>query len=909
MMRPLTVDWRRSVLVVLGIWMFVVVCAGSAAAQSGTGTLRVTVIDPSGGVIIGATVTVTGIEPANRSAQIAPVETSNTGVAVVSSLAPGRYAVDAVFPGFQKRTLPDVRVRNGDNRQTATLDIDRVEASVTVEQDKQAAAADRQGPAFGAALTRDQIDALSDDPSTFQQQLQDMAGPGAVIRIDGFEGSALPAKAQIRSIRIARDQFAAEFHSAGGVSIEIITQPGLGPIRYYSQFQARDDGLSGRSPFVPERGPEQNVNYGFGLGGTLIKDKSSFNLNVFGINAYETPNLNAALPSGTLSRALGVKTPRQNQFANGQMDYALTLDQTLRFGYNLSRFSSNNLGIGGYDEPERAFSTNNVSQNFRVQHFGPVGRRAFSRSRVQLIWSDSSSQSAIEAPTIRVLDAFTSGGAQRAGGDHSRLIDLGSDLDYVLGRHSFRAGASVNGGWFHSNATSNYLGQYTFDNLDAFLANQPSHYTRRIGDPSIAYRNVQAGLYVQDDIRLRKNLTLTPGIRYELQTHVGNYSNIGPRLGVTWAPFASGQTTIRSSMGIFYDWLPTSVYDQTQRVDGFHQLELNIVNPPFPDPGLSGAVPPVNRYELGRDYSVPRTTRMSAGVDQQFFKVMRVSTTYSYQRGSRLARGLNLNPIVNGVRPDPAFANIIDVVSDAASRLHQLQVDASINPGALLPAFRGPLISWKRTTVFANYTLASFRNNTDGPFSIPPTGDLEAEWGPALGGFTGGGGPFGDFGGPATVTRDVRNRLNFALNNQIVRNVLVGFNLNTNSAPPYTLLSGGDDNGDGIFNDRPAGVGRNTLRASGQTTLNMNVGYVFAFGRTAALPPGVGVFGGGGAAQVRTFDQGNARYRLQLFVNAQNLTNERNFVGYSGTLTSPFFGKPTAVSGMRKIDFGIGINF
>jgi hypothetical protein len=277
--------------------------------------------------------------------------------------------------------------------------------------------------------------------------------------------------------------------------------------------------------------------------------------------------------------------------------------------------------------------------------------------------------------------------------------------------------------------------------------------------------------------------------------------------------------------------------------------------------------------------------------------------------GSRLARGLNLNPIVNGVRPDPAFANVIDVVSDAASRLHQLQVDASINPGALLPAFRGPLISWKRTTVFANYTLASFRNNTDGPFSIPPTGDLSAEWGPAIGGFSGGGGPFGDFGGPPIVTRDIRNRLNFSVNNQIVRNVLVGFNLNTNSAPPYTLLSGGDDNSDGIFNDRPAGVGRNTLRASGQTTLNMNLGYVFAFGRTAALPPGVGVFGGGGAAQVRTFDQGTARYRLQFFVNAQNLTNERNFVGYSGTLTSPFFGKPTAVSGMRKIDFGIGINF
>ena len=305
---------------------------------------------------------------------------------------------------------------------------------------------------------------------------------------------------------------------------------------------------------------------------------------------------------------------------------------------------------------------------------------------------------------------------------------------------------------------------------------------------------------------------------------------------------------------------------------------------------------------------MPRTTRVSGGVDQQVFKTTRVSATYSYQVGSRLARGLNLNPIVNGARPDPAFSNIIDVVSDAASRLHQLQVDATVNPGAMLPAFRGPLISWKRTTLFANYSLASYRNNTDGPFSIPATGDLAAEWGPASGGFAGAP-SFGDFGGPPQLTRDIRNRLNLTFNNQIVRNFLVGINFNANSAPPYTLLSGRDDNGDGIFNDRPAGVGRNTLRGSSYSTLNMNIGYIFAFGRTAALPPGVGVFGGGASAQVRTFDQGTARYRLQLFVNAQNLTNERNYVGYSGTMTSPFFGKPTAVSGMRKIDVGISLNF
>jgi len=864
--------------------------APRASAQAPPlGTLRVTVVDPSGAVIVGATVAVTSAEDATVAATHAPVQTTGIGTATVAGLPPGRYTIQAEFPGFETRRLTDVRVRSGENKQVVLLPLPKVEASVTVAQDRREAASDRQGSSFGTTLTRDEIEALSDDPAILQQQLQDMAGPGAVIRIDGFEGGALPAKAQIRSIRISRDQFAAEYHSAGGVSIEIITQPGLGPIRYFTNVSLRDGSLSGRSPFVPVKGPEQNVNGGFGLGGALIKDKSSFNLNVFGVNSYETPNLNAALPNGTQSVALGIKAPRNNLYVNGQVDYALTLDQTLRFAYNLTRITNDNLGVGGYDQAERAYSTNSRVENVRVQHFGPLGRRAFWRSRLQLISSAADSQSATEAVTIRVNDAFTSGGGQVAGGQHSHAVNLGSDLDYVLGRHSLRAGILLNAAWYRSDTSSNYLGTYTFDSLQAFLNDQPSNFTRRIGDPNLSYRSVQAGLYFQDDIRLRKNLTLSPGLRYEAQTHVRDVGDFGPRFGMTWAPFAAGQTTLRGSAGIFYDWLPANTYEQALRVDGVRQEELNILNPSFPDAGTIGLVPPTNRYLLGSAYGAPRTTRISAGIDQGVLKATRVSATYSYQRGSRLSRGLNLNAPIDGVRSDPAFANIIDVIADAASRQHQVQVDANVNPGAMLPAFNGPRISWKRTTLFVNYTWARLENNTDGPFSIPATGDLNAEWGLAA--------------------TDVRHRANITLNNQIIRNVLVSLNFTGSTGGAYTLLTGRDDNGDGVFNDRPAGIGRNTLRASGQQAINLYAAYQFAFGRMAPLPPGIGIFGGGGAAQVRTFDQGTARYRLQLFVQAQNLTNRANYLGYSGTLISPFFGRPTTVSAMRKIDVGLGLNF
>ena len=84
-------------------------------------------------------------------------------------------------------------------------------------------------PHSARRLTREQMDALSDDPNEMQRQLQDMAGPGAVLRIDSFEGGQLPPKAMIKAIHITRDQFAAENHGAEGTFIDIITQPGVGP--------------------------------------------------------------------------------------------------------------------------------------------------------------------------------------------------------------------------------------------------------------------------------------------------------------------------------------------------------------------------------------------------------------------------------------------------------------------------------------------------------------------------------------------------------------------------------------------------------------------------------------------------------------------------------------------------------
>ena len=259
---------------------------------------------------------------------------------------------------------------------------------------------------------------------------------------------------------------------------------------------------------------------------------------------------------------------------------------------------------------------------------------------------------------------------------------------------------------------------------------------------------------MQDDIRVRRNLTLSAGVRYEAQTHVRDYNNVMPRFGVTWAPFASGAHDAAGELGHF---LRLAV-DQHLRADAARRRL-----PPAGDrhrqsgvsrsAGRSAIAPPVNRYLLGDDVGAAANDARQPGHRSAALAGCRRASTYTYTRGAALARGLNLNAPVDGVRPDPrvrqhhrgrlrrqlAAAPAAGqphrqpgrAVSGDQRAAHQLQADDAV-----------PQL----------HAGASCDNNTDGAFSVPATGDLDSEWGPA--------------------DNDVRHRLNVTLNNQIVRNLL-----------------------------------------------------------------------------------------------------------------------------------------
>ena len=123
--------------------------------------VAVTVVDQTGAIIQNATVTLTSLDA--PSTTIAPVKTNEKGIASLTGLAPGHYTIQAEFPGFQTHVLKDVRLRSGDNKHAIVLAIQGLQDSVTVTRDAREAASDRK-TTFGTELTREQIDALSDDP-------------------------------------------------------------------------------------------------------------------------------------------------------------------------------------------------------------------------------------------------------------------------------------------------------------------------------------------------------------------------------------------------------------------------------------------------------------------------------------------------------------------------------------------------------------------------------------------------------------------------------------------------------------------------------------------------------------------------------------------------------------------------
>ncbi len=106
---------------------------------------------------------------------------------------------------------------------------------------------------------------------------------------------------------------------------------------------------------------------------------------------------------------------------------------------------------------------------------------------------------------------------------------------------------------------------------------------------------------------------------------------------------------------------------------------MNIINPTYPTAPTVGTTTVTDRYLLSDGLQMARNTRYSLSGSRTVTRMLSMNATYAHVSGDNLMRGMNLNSPVNGVRLDPNFVNVVQVVGDAESRQHNLNVGASIN--------------------------------------------------------------------------------------------------------------------------------------------------------------------------------------------------------------------------------------
>ncbi len=841
--------------------------------------LNVTVLDPSGAAIQKADVRVTGVKK--------PSSTNSRGQATFRGLEPGEVQIEVTAAGFEIGATGPVKLEPGENSLEVRLEIAAVQEEVVVGRDRQESNTDPRGNAFSTVLTAEQIAQLPDDPDEFEDAIRQMAGPGATFRVNGFRGGKLPPKNQIREIRFRTNAYAAESHESSFMSVDILTKPGIESWHGSLNLGFRDESLNARNAFASYRAPEQNRRFAFDLGGPIWKNRTSLFLSADGQNSFEARTIVAALPGGNFLEQ--VRQPWRTLNATARVEHLVTPAHTARFEFQRNAARRNNLGVGNFDLPERGYTSDSEENLLRFADSGSIGKKLFNEFRFQLRRQQVGIDSLLDAPTILVLNSFNTGGAQIDSVRKTDEIEIADNLDFAFGKHAFRAGAMLEFSRYSSDELRNLNGTFIFSSLADFNAGRPINYTRRSGAGSVDLDQTQFGWYLQDDWRAAKSLTLSFGMRHEVQSNLEDKNNFAPRFGFAWSPLKSGNTTIRGGAGLFYDWFGAETLEQALRVNGQQQKDTVIINPGYPDPfsgGTSTALPP-SLIRIDEALRMPVVYQTSIGLQQQLPGNLRLMTQYSWRRGIHQLRGRNINAPLPGIgRPDPLAGNITQVESSANSFGHNLMVN----------------LNWMQMGKFmisANYVLSKTTDETDGPLSLPADNfNLRFERGPSL--------------------QDIRHRFFLMSNFTLPLGLRLSSILQANTAPPYNISTGFDDNGDSTVNDRPSGTGRNSARGAGRWDINSRLSWGFGFGK----PPEAQGAGGPQVRIIRGSDAGdllgsigslpgarNTRFRTEFYVQATNVLNNVNPIGFSGVRTSPFFGMPIAAMPGRRIETGMRFSF
>lgn len=813
-------------------------------SQQARGTLRGLIADELGAAIVGATVTLTDSNGGQKNT------TSNgEGIYQFTGLTPGRYYLQASATGF---SFEEVEVEVGGGREVRDIVLRvTIEEQVTVATETPLST-EATNNANQTVITGKDLDALPDDPDELAAALQALAGPsvgpnGGQIFIDGFSGGRMPPKEAIREIRINQNPFAPENDQPSG-RIEILTRPGSDRLRGSSFFNFEDESLNSRNPFSNSRTPYQVRQFGGNLGGPIVKGKSSF---FFDLQRRETDDndlVTATILDDDLNRVnlgFGVLVPRRSTTFSPRFDYQINTNNTLIARYSFSNSSTLNDGIGGFSLPERAYETGNSQHTFQITETAILNSSMVNEVRFQYTRQRSHRLGDSTIPTLNVSSAFIAGGSQVGEVINTdQRWELQDFVSWQKGSHSIKFGGRLRGVHTTDINANNFGGTYVFtggfvpaldannqplpgspifvDSLERYrrtllgqqlgltpleiraIGGGASQFNISAGNPEASVRQIDAGIYAQDDWRVRPNLTFSYGMRYENQTNISSNLNFAPRVAFAWSPGAADSTrppqmVIRGGGGIFYNRFSENSTLQAIRFNGLNQQQYFIGETPlfqngqfvqptaspldaFPNlPAIDGLTAARQvTWRVAEDLQAPVVYLGGLQVERQLPHRFTVFSGFYTIHIRHVIRARNINaPLPGTITPvnpggDRPFGDVGEIYQyESSGRFDQNQW------------FVGVSNRLNRVISFSSsYSLSKSKNDTDGLFPANSY-DLSGEYGRAA--------------------FDIRHRFNFF---GTVNLPWWGVTLNPlvfmSSGRPFNITTGQDTNGDRLFTERPS---------------------------------------------------------------------------------------------------------
>lgn len=930
-------------------FVFVLVLAGvvtGARAQArSAATVRGTVSDPDNAVIPGATVTLT---PPKGNAILATSQAD--GTYVMKAVPPGTYSITVTMLGFTSFVKQGLKIAPGQVLDMdAKLAIEMQSQQVQVTTENTTLSVDSDSNASATVISGKDLDALSDDPDELSTELSALAGPaagpsGGQIYVDGFTGGQLPPKSSIREIRVNQNPFTAQYDRIGYGRVEVFTKPGSGDWHGFFQALGNDNVLNTTTPLLnaylsPGQSTVTQPPYytTFFLGNLTgpISKKVSFTLSGSHRTIQDNSIINATVlssvepcPAGqTVCSYQNADPFPQSRFdISPRIDWQLGEKNTLVTRFQLYRNETTSNGTGGFDLPTTAYNTGASEYELQVSDTQLYGQKIINETRFELGRNRDSQDPQSQLPTLFVQGAFN-GGGNSLGSNSSReaRLEVQNYTSAQLSKNFVRFGGRLRANRESSYSNAGGNGIFTYSSLADYQNNAPSLYSQTQTLRGVVATLYDIGIYAEDDWRARPNLTITYGLRYEMQNQINDTHDFAPRLSFAYGlgnSKSSPKTVIRGGFGIFYDRFKISNVLNTLQENGVNQIQTVISHPqagcsPSNVNGCNGGVTANNTtYTIAPNLRTPYTTQFAIGLERQLFAGVTLTVNYLNSHGVHQYLSENMNAPVNGVYPLPPASGGTPLT------LYQYQSEGVYRQNQLITSVNGRT---KHVTVFSFYTLNFAKSDTSGASTFPSVPyHIGADYGRA--------------------TFDTRNRIFVGGNVTLPYGISVAPFMAAQSGAPYNITVGRDLNSDTIFNDRPTFLpGQSSARCLDPTSFaipapgttytpipinyctgsalfafNMRLTKTFGFGNKAgAARPGGGPGGpqagsmagrigpqgggGGGHGGGGMFGGGGAstgkKYNVTLGLQFQNLFQTINYGSPIGTLSSPEFGKSTQLAG------------